>query len=216
MIRAFRFWSGFVLALAVLMAVSAVSTIAFADSLPQGAYAHQQIQRQQAQSVWGLNAPISTLAAQVHQESGWNCNAVSPVGALGCTQFMPATANDIARRYPADLHPVNPRNPRWAYRAQAQYMKSLYEGRGARGAVNRCEQMAFALSAYNGGEGWVIRDRALADRQALPYGRFFGAAQRVNAGRAPAYKRENAEYPQRILLKVEPRYVRAGFGAGSC
>ena len=45
---------------------------------------------------------------------------------------------------------------------------------------------------------------------------FFGAAQRVNAGRAPAYKRENAEYPQRILLKVEPRYVRAGFGVGSC
>ena len=28
---------------------------------------------------WGLDAPISTLAAQIHQESTWNAEARSPV-----------------------------------------------------------------------------------------------------------------------------------------
>lgn len=36
-----------------------------------------------------LTAPI--LAAQLRQESGWNPKAISPVGAQGLAQFMPAT-----------------------------------------------------------------------------------------------------------------------------
>lgn len=195
--------------------VALLSVCAFAQ-IPPAAYGYQHLQRQQAQAVWGLNAPMSALAAQVHQESGWNCDARSYVGALGCTQFMPATANHMGKRYPDSLYPPNPRNPRWAFRAQAQYMLDLYRGRGARGAVDECEQMAFALAAYNGGEGWVIRDRALAEKKGLPEGVYFDAAQVVNAGRAPQYKRENADYPERILLRIEPRYINAGFGKGSC
>jgi soluble lytic murein transglycosylase-like protein len=194
----------------------ALLTVCASAQVPPAAYGYQRLQRQQAQAVWGLDAPMATLAAQVHQESGWNCDATSPVGALGCTQFMPATANDVARRYPDSLSPANPRNPRWAFRAQAQYMLDLHNGRGARGAADLCERMAFALASYNGGEGWVIRDRALADRQGLPRGVYFDAAQAVNAGRAPQYKRENADYPERILLRIEPRDINAGFGKGSC
>ncbi len=184
--------------------------------VPPAAYGHQHVQRQQAQAVWGLNAPMATLAAQVHQESGWNCDARSWVGAVGCTQFMPATANDMAKRYPDSLYPPNPRNPRWAFRAQAQYMLDLKNGRGARGAANDCERMAFALAAYNGGEGWVLRDRAVSDASGKPRGVFFGAAQYANAGRRADFKKENADYPERILLRIEPRYIKAGFGKGSC
>ena len=199
----------------IIALLAGASELAFGQ-IPPAAYGYQHLHRQQITAVWGLNAPVATLAAQVHQESGWNCAAVSPVGALGCTQFMPGTAADVAKRFPAELSPVNPRNPRWSFRAQAVYIKLLYEGRGARGAADDCERMAFALAAYNGGEGWVIRDRALADRQGLPKGVYFDAAQAVNAGRAPQCKRENADYPERILLRIEPRYVNAGFGKGSC
>lgn len=184
--------------------------------VPPAAYRLQQEQRQQAFAVWGLDAPLAALAAQIHQESGWNCEAKSWVGALGCAQFMPGTAADMAKRYPASLHPVNPRNPRWAFRAQAQYMLDLYRGRGALGAANACERFAFALASYNGGEGWVLRDRALADARGLPRGYFFGATQIVNAGRRADAKRENADYPERILNQLEARYERAGFGRGVC
>ena len=35
--------------------------------------------------------PVSVVAAQLAQESGWNPDATSPAGAQGIAQFMPAT-----------------------------------------------------------------------------------------------------------------------------
>lgn len=210
------FWISFAAAFTLGLVALNVTAHAQPQPIPQAAYTYKQLARQQAEAVWGLNAPTATLAAQVHQESGWNCNAKSWVGALGCAQFMPATAADMAKRYPAELGPANPHNPRWAFRAQARYMLALYDGRGAHGAANSCERMAFAAAAYNGGEGWVLRDRALSDRMGNKPGVFFGAAQVANAGRRADFKRENAEYPQRILKQIEPRYIKAGFGRGSC
>lgn len=187
-----------------------------AAQIPPAAWRMQHEQRRQAEAVWGLDAPLATLAAQIQQESGWRCDARSWAGALGCAQFMPATAGDMARRYPASLAPPQPFNASWAFRAQAQYMHDLWRGFGARGAADGCERMAFALAGYNGGEGWVIRDRRLAEARGLPAGRFFGSAQVVNAGRRTDAKAENAHYPERILRALEPRYVAAGFGRGSC
>lgn len=216
MSKRLSFWTSFAAAFTLGLVALNVTAHAQPQPIPQAAYTYKQLARQQAEAVWGLNAPTATLAAQVHQESGWNCNAKSWVGALGCAQFMPATAADMAKRYPAELRPANPHNPRWAFRAQAQYMKSLYDGRGAHGAADTCERMAFAAASYNGGEGWVIRDRALAKQLGRDSTLFFRGAQSVNAGRSAEAKKENAAYPARILLILEPRYIKAGFGRGSC
>ncbi|EHN5173272.1 lytic transglycosylase domain-containing protein [Salmonella enterica] len=159
---------------------------------------------------WGLNAPVADFAAQLHQESGWNPAARSPVGAQGLAQFMPSTTDWIGGVFPA-LEAREPYNPGWAIRALVNYDRWLWQ----RVAVpDRCERMAMTLSGYNGGAGWVNRDRRLARRRGLDDTRWFGAVATVNAGRSPAAWRENRHYPQRILLDLAPRYLT--WGGASC
>ncbi|MGA0610550.1 transglycosylase SLT domain-containing protein [Caldimonas sp. KR1-144] len=165
-----------------------------------------------ARSVWGLDAPIATLAAQVHQESAWNPRAVSHVGAAGLAQFMPATSSWISRIDP-QLAANEPFNPTWSLRALASYDLWLHERVAGR---DGCQRFAMVLSAYNGGLGWVNRDKALAARQGLDPLLWFGSVETVNAGRAPGHWRENRDYPRRILLRHERTYVDAGWGRGVC
>lgn len=169
---------------------------------------HKHVLIQQSRHVWGLNAPVSSFAAQIHQESRWNPSAKSPVGAAGLTQFMPATARWIGT-YDAQLASVDVYNPRWAMRALAVYDKFLYDKVGG---VNPCERMAFAMSAYNGGLGWVNKRKA---RSGVP-NVCFGATCEINPGISAANQRENSNYPKLILKQFEPLYVRAGWGDGAC
>lgn len=159
---------------------------------------------------WGLNAPVADFAAQLHQESGWNPAARSPVGAQGLAQFMPSTADWIAGLMP-HLAAREPWNPGWAIRALVSYDRWLWQ----RVAVpDGCERMAMTLSAYNGGLGWVNRDRRLARTRGLDDARWFGAVETVNAGRSAANWRENRHYPQRILHELAPRYL--SWGGANC
>lgn len=93
----------------------------FAASIPVEARQYQRELTRNARVVWGLNAPVSTFAAQIHQESQWNARARSPVGAQGLAQFMPATASWIAGIYPDQLKDHQPYNPSWAMRALVRY-----------------------------------------------------------------------------------------------
>lgn len=159
---------------------------------------------------WGLNAPVADFAAQLQQESGWNPAARSPVGAQGLAQFMPSTADWIAGLMP-HLASREPYNPGWAIRALVSYDRWLW----SRVAVpDGCERMAMTLSAYNGGLGWVNRDRRLARTRGLDDARWFGAVETVNAGRSAANWRENRHYPQRILRELAPRYL--SWGGANC
>lgn len=159
-------------------------------------------------SEWGLAAPTASLAAQIQAESDWNCRVVSPVGARGCAQFMPMTAAWLGE-YDTDLRDGDLESPAWAFRAQAVYMRWLHDR--VKGSAP-CDRMAFALSAYNGGLGYVYKRQA---RSSAP-GRCFDATCEINPGISPASQRENARYPRRVLLELEPLYKRAGWGIGSC
>ncbi|EHB3805011.1 transglycosylase SLT domain-containing protein [Salmonella enterica subsp. enterica serovar Bonariensis] len=159
---------------------------------------------------WGLNAPVADFAAQLHQESGWDPAARSPAGAEGLAQFMPSTADWIAGLMP-HLASREPYNPGWAIRALVSYDRWLW----SRVAVpDGCERMAMTLSAYNGGLGWVNRDRRLARTRGLDDVRWFGSVETVNAGRSAANWRENRHYPQRILRELAPRYL--SWGGSNC
>lgn len=159
-----------------------------------------------AHSQWGLDAPVAAFAAQVHQESAWNPQAVSRVGARGLAQFMPATASwwcELNRLSPADCQP---HNPTWALRSLVGYDKWLYDRTPERyGAFDR---MWVALRGYNGGLGhWQQEARATGVQQPT--------RQQVDAAcgqarRATLHCRENLDYPRRILQVLQPRYSSWG------
>lgn len=193
---------------ALAVALFAVSS-AHAQRVPAAANKYRLELTKQAHSVWGMDAPVSTLAAQLHQESGWNEMARSPVGAAGLAQFMGATARDMGRRYP-ELQPVNEFDPKWAIRAQSLYMRDLWNAFPR--ARNACERGAFALASYNGGLGWVRKRQALSEWP----DRCLGATCEINPGITDANQRENRDYPRRILLTLTPIYHQARWGPGWC
>ena len=203
------------IAAAILLAATATAQV------PERCRVYQRQITTEAHTVFGLSAPVATLAAQIHQESGCRATAISPVGAQGLAQFMPSTAKDMARLYPTQLGPADPTNPQWAIKAQARYMRDLTRAAPGR---TECDTWAFGLAAYNGGLGWVRRDQAACRAQVQPMAdhcapcdadSWFGNVELTpDPRRSPANIRENRGYPKRILLDLSPRYVTAGYGRG--
>jgi soluble lytic murein transglycosylase-like protein len=173
-------------------------------SVPIAALRYQRDLIRQARAVWGMDAPIASFAGQVHQESGWRPDARSKF-AGGLAQFTPGTADWIAGAYPAELGENQPMNPAWALRALARYDKHLWD-RQTRYASD-CDRFAFALSAYNGGEGWVRKRQ----RAALVPGQY-ATTSRINPGIRSEFQAENENYPRRILLRWQPIYLAWGPG----
>ena len=182
----------------------------FAAEIPPNAHKYRADLTRSARLSWGMDAPIATFAAQVHQESGWNPQAVSRVGAKGLAQFMPATADWIGGINP-ELAQRQPDNPTWALRALTTYDRWLWERIQA---DNDCERMAMVLSSYNGGLGWLLKDKAMAQAAGDSRNRWWGNVERYNAGRSREAFAENRGYPVRIIKVIQPTY--ASWGQGVC
>ena len=193
----------------VVLTVLAIG-VAVAQTIPPTAESHKRDLTRTSRAVFGMGAPVATLAAQIHQESGWRPDARSWAGARGLAQFMPTTAAGIGRLYP-ELTPVNEFDPRWALKAQSLLMRDLVRQFGP-GSANACEAWCYAATAYNGGPGWTRKRISLSDTPR----RCFGATSRINPGIRGAAQRENEAYPERILLLLEPAYIEAGWGLGVC
>jgi soluble lytic murein transglycosylase-like protein len=190
-----------------LAAALATAGAAYADevAIPRDAYRYQRELIGHARAVWGLSAPVATFAGQIAQESAWNAEARSRVGASGLAQFMPGTADWIAGLYRSELGENQPLNPSWALRALVRYDRFLWDR--VKPADTDCDRMAFALSAYNGGETRVrARQRASTRSGAYAY------TGRINPGISGGNQRENEEYAPRILKRWQPRYLSWGIG----
>jgi soluble lytic murein transglycosylase-like protein len=160
-------------------------------------------------NTWGLDAPVALFAAQVEQESGWRAGAVSHVGAAGLGQFMPGTASWWCRinRMPADQ--CRPRNPVWALRALVGYDRWIWDQISRIPGADEMpiySRMWATLRAYNGGLGhWQAEARAARSLDRLAVDAACGRARRHRS-----HCRENLQYPQRIMVELQPRY--AGWG----
>lgn len=179
-----------------------------ASKIPRAAKIHQATLIRSAHAFWGLDAPIALFAGQIHAESRWRTDAKSPVGAEGLAQFMPATAKWLPEVAPKTGKPM-PYNPAWALRALVAYDLWLYKKVKA---DNDYERMAMMLSAYNGGLGWVYRDKKLAEKKGLNAKLWFNNVEKVNSGRNAANFKENRNYPRNIMLKYQHYYAKAGWG----
>lgn len=199
-----------IIALFVILYLTQCTSLAHSAPIPKAAQQHRSALIRTAHATWGLDAPIAVFAGQIHAESRWNANAKSPVGAQGLAQFMPATAAWLPSVAPGTGEPL-PYNPRWAIHALIAYDLWIWKRVPA---ANKYNRMAFTLSAYNGGLGWVNRDKKLAARKGLDPLLWFDHVETVNAGRSAANKRENQNYPRIILRDFQWRYVDAGWGPG--
>lgn len=201
----------FVLLAGLVLAVTAAIEPAHAAdrvAVPAVAVRYRLAIEREAARNFGLDAPAARLAAQVHQESAWNPRAASPY-AHGLTQFTPATARWLPSVCPAVGAP-DPWDPDWSLRAQACYMAWLLgRVKSHAGVMTACTRWAFAFRAYNGGEGWLNRERT-ATRRAGENPDDWSAVARHRV-RARWAHRENTEYPRRILLLLEPAYINAGW-----
>lgn len=196
------------LASLAFIAFGVIPKAASAAEIPTSAKHYQRTLTRNAQMVWGLNAPVSGFAAQIHQESGWNPAAKSPVGAEGLAQFMPSTAKWLCGAY--RLPGCETTNPTWAIRAMVTYDHHLYTA--CRGHTE-CDRAWCALRSYNGGLG---NYRAEAKHAADPLDRQSVAKACGTARRSVRHCPENLGYPHRIIDVIQPRYVAAGWGQGWC
>ncbi|WP_420860118.1 lytic transglycosylase domain-containing protein [Marivivens marinus] len=83
--------------------------------------------------------PTDLFLRLVQQESGWNAGAVSPKGAIGLAQLMPATARRLG---------VDPTDPYENLDGGARYLRQQYDTFGS---------WRLALAAYNAGPEAVRR-----------------------------------------------------------
>ena len=99
--------------------------------------------------------PPLLLLALVRQESFFRPDAESPAGALGLTQVIPSTADEIAGQLAeADFTYVDLFRPNVSLRFGARYLGSQLELFGG--------DIAAALAAYNGGPGNALRWQEIA------------------------------------------------------
>lgn len=171
---------------------------------------YQSVIKRSAYRTFGPSAPVATLVAQLHQESACRSDVSSRAGAQGLSQFMPATAEDMARLHPDVCAPANPFSASWAIMCRDRYMRDLL--RQVRSASSESDQWAFALSAYNGGMGWVRRDQEVCRyTHGCDPDVYWNSVENVfDRRRSKANIKENRHYPYRIMCELAPRYTSWG------
>lgn len=118
--------------------VGTPAPLTFAHALQGAGGATGNLRAAAVQAAQANGVPVNVFLALVNQESGWNTNAVSGVGACGLTQLMPATARALGVSNPSD--PVQNLN------AGARYLGEQIRTFGS---------LPLALAAYNAGPGAV-------------------------------------------------------------
>jgi len=192
--------------LVTLLVSISILTDVLASTIPKRAAIYKNDLTRIARYFNGLDAPVSLYAAQIHQESAWRPDAKSRY-ALGLAQFTPGTAKWITR-YSKEFKSNAPLNPKWAMRALIVYDNYLLKHVHA---IDECNKHAFALSAYNGGLGWVNRDKKMTKSNNLATNVWWGNVEKLSPRSRSAYK-ENRHYVKVILKKYIGLYHKNLWG----
>jgi len=180
---------------------------AYDPEVPRLAYKLKRTLVGEVRYWWGFQTETALFFAQIHQESRWNPEAKS-IYASGLAQFTPDTAKWISGLYSADLGENNPLDVGWALRACVKYDKFLWDRVDY--AESEVDRQSFMLSGYNGGAGWVKRDRLLAEKAGKDSGKWACNVEHYSDRAGWAIK-ENRDYIVKILQKWRPLYKRNNF-----
>ena len=125
-----------------------VATITPQEELAPSVYSRQELCEVIVAAAEAHDLPIGFLIRLIWQESGFDTQSVSRVGAQGIAQFMPETAAEMG---------IDPFDPAEALPASARFLRAQQQRFGNHG---------LAAAAYNAGPGRVRR--WLAKRTRLP------------------------------------------------
>lgn len=114
--------------------------------------------------------PAELIAAQIAQESQWDPEATSPVGAEGLAQFMPGTWAEYGQG-------GDPFNPDDAIPALGRYMADLKQQVGPIAGDDGDELVRLTLAAYNAGPGAVQEHNGVP-----PFAETEGYVQKILGG----------------------------------
>ena len=107
------------------------------------------------------------VKCQIRQESAFNPQAVSPCGAIGLMQIMPATSQYLGFSREKLF------NPETNLKAGIAYLSQQYDRFPE--ITEQQERLKFALASYNGGRGYINRAIALARKEDAPWQTWDGA-----------------------------------------
>lgn len=131
---------------AVAVPTAPAKLIAFFDISPS----YKSIKHHLREASRDQDVEYELLQALIATESGFDARAVSPKGAVGLMQLMPATAARYGvtadKKTPVEKKLTDPRTNIRAGTRYLRYLLDLFPGR-----------MELALAAYNAGEGAVQR-----------------------------------------------------------
>lgn len=178
-----------------------------AKGVPNLAYALKRTMVGEVRHWWGFDTKTTVFFSQVHQESRWNPEAKSKY-ASGLAQFTPSTAEWISKLYSKDLGENNPLDVKWALRSLVKYDKWLFDRFGY--ADQETDRWSFTLSGYNGGAGWVEKDRKLATQNGRSDRKWICNVEHFSS-RADWAIKENRDYIVKILFKWYLLYEKGGF-----
>ncbi len=120
--------------------------VAYVENSPT----YRQVQPHLREASQAHNLDYELLKAVIAAESGFDAQAVSPKGAIGLMQVIPATAERFGvtgdARTPVDKKLTDPRTNIRTGTRYLRHLLNLFEG-----------QLDLALAAYNAGEGAVQR-----------------------------------------------------------
>ena len=151
-------------------------------------------------SAAGVEHMRELLCGQIRQESAWNPSAASRSGAVGLSQMMPATYREEASQTVPSCEGIPRTNPACSIRTQIQYMRKVLRWTGgARIWATSGDATAVQLAAYNGGAGWIKRERRVCRKEPrCSTSRWWGNVEKYCL-RSPGNCRENRDYPVRIF-----------------
>ncbi len=138
--------------------------------------------------------PQALFDKLIHTESAFNPDAVSPKGAMGLGQLMPATARELGLNFGDDQTEGSVWDPASNLDASARYLRKLYDMYRAE-EIDADESWNFAAGAYNAGMGNIGKamDR-LDDGERVQWDKVAGVLPQVTGSAS----RETIRYVDRL------------------